>query len=587
MGRSLLQLAALLALSGSFLGCTRPPVAPAAGDDEPPWFEDATDAVGLRVIHDAGPVDGRYFMPQIVGSGAALFDFDGDGLLDLYVLHGGGPKGKKNQLFRQTRAGRFVDVSKGSGLDFAGHCQGVAIGDVNNDGLPDVCVTLYTGVRLFLNNGNGTFTDVTKAAGLDNPLWATSASFLDYDRDGWLDLFVTNYLTYDPSWVCTNPNGARDYCAPKTFKGTTSRLFRNLGRRVKATGAGKGPPAVRFADVSFESGVGRLAGPGLGVVCADFNGDGWPDVFVANDGAPNYLWINKHNGTFAEEGMIRGIAVNKMGTPEGNMGVGWGDVDGDGLQDLFVSHLDHETNTVWKQGPPGIFLDWTVASGMNRPKWRATGFGTLLADFDRDGSVDAAVVNGAVTRGQSNPASPLGPFWSQYGQRNQLFANDGKGHFRDISPGNDALCGYDNVGRGLAVGDLRNDGGLALVVTPVADRVRVFRNVVAKPGRWLVVRAYDPRLKRDMLGAEVLVKAGGRRWIRTLQAGGSFLSSNDPRGHFGLGSAERFEAIEVRWPDGTGREFEAFDGGKVDRSITLVRGKGRPLTSFSPGARGK
>jgi hypothetical protein len=580
MGRLLFGAATFAALALCLPGCTRPATTGDAEDEGPVWFEDATDAVGLRTVHDAGPVDGRYFMPQIVGSGAALFDFDGDGLLDLYLLHGGGPKGKKNQLFKQQKDGRFIDVSRGSGLDFADHCQGVAIGDVNNDGLPDVCVTLYTGVRLFLNNGNGTFTDVTREAGLDNPLWGTSVSFLDYDRDGWLDLFVTNYLTYDPAWSCANANGAKDYCAPKTFKGTCSRLFRNLGRRA---GEGKkGPPAVRFKDVSFESGIGRLPGPGLGVVCADFNGDGWPDIFVANDGAPNHLWINKQNGTFEEEGLARGVAVNMLGQPEGNMGIGWGDIDGDGLQDVYVTHLNFETNTVWRQGPPGLFKDWTVGSGMSRPKWRATGFGTVLGDFDRDGALDAAVVNGAVSKLPSKPGSPLGLFWSQYGQRNQLFANDGKGRFRDISPGNKDLCGSDNVGRGLVMGDLRNDGRLWLVVTPVADRIRVFRPVPDRPGHWLGVRALDAPSKRDMLGSDVVVRAGGKSWIRTIHTGGSFLCSNDPRGHFGLGAVEKVESIEVRWPDGSQEEFsgERIEGGKVDRYLSLTRGTGRPLPSL-------
>jgi hypothetical protein len=560
--------AALLGLLAALLaGCRKPPTAPVS-----PWFEDATTAVGLDFTHDAGPVDQRYFMPQSMGSGVALFDFDGDGLLDVYLLNNGGPKGRPNQLFKQMANGTFQNVSKGSGLDFADYCMGVAIGDVNNDGHPDVLVTEYGGIRLFLNNGNGTFTDVTKQAGLHNPLWATSAAFVDYDRDGWLDLIVVNYVDYDPTWSCTGPSGARDFCAPQRFAGTASKLFRNLGPVE-----GK---AVRFQDVSFASGIGRVAGPGLGVVCADFNGDGWPDIFIANDGKPNHLWINQKDGTFKEEAMLRGLAVNALGQAEAGMGVGWGDVDGDGLQDVFVTHLGSETNTLWRQGPRGFFRDATADSGMAATARRGTGFGTMLADFDHDGAVDAVVVNGRVFAGSPMAGHELGPFWGAYGERNHVLANDGQGRFRDLSPFNRGPGGFSatvHVGRGLAVGDIRNTGALGMIATGVAGPARLYRNVVPDRGNWLVVRAYDPARKRDALGAEVTLRTAGRAWVRTVQAAGSYLSSNDPRAHFGLGANERFEPIEVLWPDGKMEASkEVFAGGAVNRHITLERGKGQP-----------
>jgi hypothetical protein len=537
------------------------------------WFVDVTEEVGLNFVHDAGPV-GSYFMPQQVGSGAALFDYDGDGRLDVYLLQNGGPAGKKNQLFRQLPNGTFQDVSAGSGLDIAGYNMGVAVGDVNNDGLPDVLVTQYDGVRLFLNNGDGTFTDATKEAGLSNPGWGTSAAFFDYDRDGWLDLVLVNYVDYDPTWPCQGPLGRPDYCAPKTFQGRVSRLFHNLGRGESPQKVGTGGvPLVRFADVTDRSGLGRVPGPGLGVVCADFDGDGWPDIFVANDGQPNRLWINQKDGTFKEEAVPRGVARNGMGQAQAGMGIALGDVDGDGLLDLFVTHLTEEGNTLWRQGPRGLYQDRTVQAGLLNPHWRGTGFGTLLADFDHDGELDLAVVNGRVSALAKVPDSSLGPFWSSYGDRNQLFRNQGKGRFEDISGQNPPFCGRYNVARGLARGDVDGDGAVDLLVTTIAGPARLFRNVAPRRGNWLQIRAFDPALKRDALGAEVRVRSGERTWVCWLHPAESYLCSSEPRAHFGLGAARRVDAIEVQWPDGA---RETFPGCGVNQRSEVRKGEGRP-----------
>jgi hypothetical protein len=538
--------------------------------DEPgePWFADVTDEVGLDFVHDAGSVDTN-FMPQIIGSGAALFDFNNDGLLDIYLLQNGGPDGAKNRLYQQLPNGRFKDVSAGSGLDMAGYNMGVAIGDVNNDGLPDVLVTQYGGVKLFLNNGDGTFTDVTRESGLENPEWGCSAAFLDYDRDGWLDLVLVNYVAFDPAKPCPRSEGRPEYCGPNMFPGQIARLFRNCGPIAGAKGK-----SVRFEDVTKTSGLGAAPSAGLGVVCADFDGDGWPDILVANDGKANHLWINRHDGTFSEEAASRGLAVNRIGASEANMGIALGDVADHDLFDVFITHLTSETHTLWMQGPRGRFQDRTPQAGLTRSRWRGTGFGAVLADFDQDGALDLAIANGRVTKQDEPETESLGPHWSLYAERNQLFAGDGAGRFREISLQNAALCGRPNVARGLAYGVLNNDGALDLLVTTVADKARLYRNVAPNRGHWLMVRAVDPELGgRDAYGAEVRVFAGDRHWLRLINPGSSYLCSNDVRAHFGLGSVERVERIEIRWPDGTAEDFR---GCRADQALVLSKGAGTP-----------
>jgi hypothetical protein len=459
--------------------------------------------------------------------------------------------------------GTFKDVTAGSGLGLPGYNTGVAIGDINNDGHPDVLVTQYGGVRLFLNNGNGTFTDITDESGLVNPLWASSASFVDFDKDGWLDLVVVNYVENDPNWVCKGPTTKRDYCGPLIFPGTVSKLFHNVGKNAVAP---------KFQDVTVKAGLAKAAGPGLGVYCADFNGDGWPDIFIANDGKPNHLWINQKDGTFLEEAYARGIAVDNLGQMQAGMGVAVGDTRGAGLFDIFVTHLAVEHHTLWVQGPErGNFRDLTAQAGLFKSHWRGTGFGALMGDFDNDGWIDLALVNGRITRGGTTQNPDLGPHFMEYSERNQLFRNQGKGIFHDVSESNAPFCGTPNVGRGLAAGDLFGDGRLGLVVTTVGGRARVFRNVARPSGAWLSVRAVDPKLKRDAYGAEVTVRAGERRWLRIISPADSFQCSSDPRAHFGLGESESFDDIHVLWPDGLA---EVFSGGAANQSLILERGKG-------------
>ena len=503
-------------------------------------------------------------MPRIMGSGCAIFDADGDGRLDLYLLHHGGSTGKKNQLYLQLADGTFRDASAGSGLDRADFWHGVAIGDMDNDGRPDVLLTRLGGLCLLRNQGNGKFTDVTASSGLFNPLWATSAAFVDYDRDGWLDLLVVNYLDYDPRRECLSPQGQRDFCAPSAFSPVASKLFRNLGAN-KQLG--------QFEDVSFASGIGRLPGPGLGVVCADFDGDGWPDFFIANDGKPNHLWINQRDGTFRNQAVSRGVATSGTGTAMAGMGVALGDVSGNGLFDLYVTHLGSETNTLWQQGPRGQFRDQSTAAGLTDTHWRGTGFGTLMADFDCDGWLDIALVNGRVALGGNARASGQG-FWEPYAERNQLLAGVGNGRFLDVSLDSPALCGFWNIGRGLACGDVDGDGAPDLLVNSIAGKARLLRNVAPRKGHWLLLRVVDPAYNRDAYGAELRVRAADREWLRQVQTAESYLSSSSPLVHVGLGSSNHFDAIVVTWPDG---QRELFPGGPADRQLELRRGQGRQL----------
>ena len=527
---------------------------------------------GVDFVHRADAAE-QYFMPRTIGSGAAVFDYNGDGLLDLYLIQNAGPESEhKNRLYRLRDDHRFTDVSAGSGLDAAGFGMGAAAGDFNNDGRVDLLVTEYGRVRLFRNRTAGdqpAFEDVTAAAGVENPFWGTSAAYFDFDRDGWLDFVIVNYVNYDPARWCADGSSRQEFCGPDAFPGRMAKLYRNLGPQPD--------DQIRFEDVTVNSGLAAAPGPGLGIYCADFDGDRWPDMFVANDGQPNHLWINQRDGHFVEEGVARGVAYNAMGKAEANMGVAVGDVDGDSLFDLFVTHLTEETHTLWRQEPRGYFLDRTAASKLIGVSARSTGFGTAMADVENDGDLDLILVNGRVTRAAKAPggsSSRVDEFWLPYAEPNQLLLNKGDGHFENASGANPDLCGGVGVSRGLAVADFDDDGGLDLVVTRVGQAPGLYRNVHSGRGHWLTVRAFDPQLKRDAYGAEVTLRAGEKSTTRIAQSGYSFLCSNDPRCHFGLGEASRYDAIEIVWPDGGA---ETFPGGEADHIVTLERGAGQML----------
>lgn len=511
-------------------------------------------------------------MPEHIGSGGALFDFDNDGRLDLYLVQCGGIESEaRNQLYHQEAGGTFRNVSDGSSLDVTGVGMGATAGDLNNDGWTDLLVTEYGRIRMFLNRKGARFEEVTAAAGLDNARWSTAASFIDYDRDGWLDIVVGNYVDYYPNHECFDPAGGREFCGPQDFQNTVSRLFRNRG-------ALDGSTEIAFEDVTVSSGISQSQGKVLGILCADFNGDRWPDIFMADDGVPNRLYVNQRDGRFTEEAVARGLGYNAMGSTVGNMGIGLGDVNGDGLFDLFVTHLTHEHHALWVQGPRGLFQDQTANRGLAQAPIRGTGFGTVVADFDLDGAPDLAIVNGAIRRGSAHPGKPMEgliPFWHPYAQQSQLFINGNDGRFTDVSAANPAFCASAIIGRGLAFGDLDNDGAADLVAVCAGGPAQIFRNVAPRRGRWLGVRAVlEPSFGlRDAIGAEVAVEAEGRRWRRLIQPSTSFLVSNDPRALFGLGQVARIDDVRVTWPDGS---EEVFAGVNPDQHVTLQKGTGTP-----------
>lgn len=545
-------------------GCGRDREQPSA----PPWFEDITERTGIHFTHQV-TTSGRHLFHESIGSGVAVLDFDNDGRLDLYLIHNVSPgTSATNALYHQQSDGTFRDITSGSGLDVAGLGNGLAVGDINNDGFPELLITEYDRVRLFLNEAGRRFTDITVSAGITNRHWSVPAAFLDYDRDGWLDLVIGNYLDYDPTQQCPDARGRPDFCGPHGFHSTITRLFRNLGNS-------SGTP--RFEDVTVRSGIARVPGKAMQIVCADFDGDRWPDILVTDDGLPNRLFMNQHNGRFSEEAVVRGAAYTGMGATAANMGIALGDIDGDGLFDLFVPHLAEENHTLWRQSPRGIFQDATTTAGLLGLPWHGTGFSTVFADFDHDGALDLVVSNGGIRRRKGPARAPISPeipaFWTPYAEPAQIFANAGNGRLFEVSGSNPALCATAIVGRGLACGDFDNNGTPDLVLTGIGNSTRILHNRSTTRHHWIGIRAIDPAVGgRDAYGAEILVTAGPRRWWRLVQPAYSYASSNDPRVQIGLGTASRVDSILIRWPDGLEEEFP---NGNIDRYLTLQRGTGR------------
>ncbi|MBK5298230.1 MAG: CRTAC1 family protein [Vicinamibacteria bacterium] len=554
-----------------------------------PWFDEVAGQAGLRFVHDNGAT-GQYYMPEMMGSGVAVFDYDNDGDLDVFLVQsrplepvGDRPRAgdrprRGHRLFRNDGVvggiPRFTDVTDRVGVGGETVGMGVAVGDVDGDGWLDLYVTAFGSNVLYRNRGDGTFADVTREAGVDDPRWSTSAAFLDYDRDGDLDLFVVNYVAFTAAGnkQCTDNSGARDYCPPRSYAPVPARLFRNEG-------------GLRFTDVTTVSGVASAYGAGLGVAVGDLDGDGWLDVYVANDAMPNQLWINRHGVTFENRGLLSGTALNATGRPEGSMGIALGDADDDGDEDLFVTNIVGETHALYLNDGRGNFDDARGRAGLAGPTAGMTGFGTNWFDYDHDGRLDLFLTSGAVNILESQRGQPM-----PYYQRSQLFHNDGRGTFHEVSAEAGPVFERLGIGRGAAFGDLDNDGDIDIVVTNNGGPAWLLLNQAIRPSagatttppdrHWIELALRAPSGNRFGIGARVGVERDGQPTIwRRARTDGSYLTANDARVHVGLGAQPSISRVVVEWPDG---QAESFTGVTLDRLITLTRGTG--VAAPRPGA---
>ena len=526
-------------------------------------FTDVTAQAGIHFTHNSGRA-GQKYLPETLGSGCAFFDADGDGWPDILLINSKDwtPRGRKSlpALYRNNHNGTFTDITRGSGLDIEMYGMGVAIADYDNDGRDDVYITALDGDHLFHNEGNGKFRDVTKSAGIQNASFGTSAAWLDYDRDGKLDLFVANYVQWSPKldlW-CSLDGATKSYCTPESYKGTRSRLFHNLG-------------GGRFEDVSQKAGVADPTSKSLGVAVFDYNGDGWPDLFVANDTQPNKLYRNNRNGTFSEEGMSAGVAYGEEGVSRGAMGVDSGDYDHSGRSHLLVGNFSNQMLGLYHNEGNGLFMDEAPSSAVGRSSLLALTFSVFFFDYDLDGYPDIFTANGHIDE-QIGRVQPK----VSYRQAPLLFRNLGDRHFQNVTAAMGAALNRPIVGRGAAYADFDRDGDLDLLLSTNDGPAYLYRNDGGNRNHWLTIRLVGAKSNRDGIGSLIRVKGSSFTQSETVHSGSSYCSQSDLAATFGLGN-DTSASIEIEWPSGIKQSI-----GKVDANQFLTIDESRGVIARQP-----
>ena len=517
-------------------------------------FEDVSARSGLDFRLASGTPEKPYILESMTG-GVGFIDFDDDGWIDIYLVNGSAfdagdsPESRaENRLYRNERDGTFTDVTAGSGLADTAWGMGVAVADIDNDGLQDIYVTNYGPNRLYRNLGNGAFRDIAREAGVAGGEWSSSAAFGDYDRDGDVDLYVTNYLEFDldelpeDSQLCRY-RGIRVQCGPRGMIPTADRFFENLGNGS-------------FKDAAQDAGTALVPDSyGLGVVWADYDADGDPDIYVANDSTANYLLENNGDKTFTETALLAGVALSGDGKEQAGMGIDFGDYDNDGQLDLVVTNFSDDYNTLYRNEGGGIFRDVSYQSGIGEPTWPKLSWGVQFADFDRDGLLDIVVADGHVY-----PEVDRHDFGMRYRQPNSAFRNRGDGSFESMDL---AVAGPKaESSRGLATGDFDNDGAIDLLIANLDSAPTLLRGTT-QTGHWILLELIGTRSNRSAIGARATVQTGGVAQIREVRSGGSYQSQNDLRLHFGLGGHSRIDSIRIRWPSGAVQVLEAVDADRI------------------------
>src|SRR5579875_1763371 len=516
----------------------------AAPDTQNPVrFVDVTAKAGIHFTHHSGAT-GKKYLPETLGSGCAFTDLDGDGWPDILLINGKDfvPSGKKYypKLYRNNHNGTFTDITAGSGLDVEMYGMGVAVADYDNDGLPDIYITALEGDHLFHNEGHGHFRDVTQASGIHNANFGTSAAWLDYDKDGKADLFVANYVQWDVKkdlW-CSLNGATKSYCTPESYKGTSSKLYRNLGNG-------------RFEDVTQKAGLADATSKSLGVVIFDYNQDGWPDIFVSNDTQPSKLYRNNGNGTFTEEGMQAGVAYGEDGVARGAMGVDASDYDRSGRPHLLVGNFANQMLGLYHNEGNGFFVDEAPKSTVGRASLLSLTFAVFFLDYDLDGQPDIFAANGHLEP-DINRIQPK----VQYREPPLLFRNEGHGRFENVSDQLGPDFRRPMLARGAAYADFDHDGDLDILVTENGGPAVLLTNEGGNRNNWLCLRLSGTKSNRSALGAVVRIETpGGKQW-QTVHSGSSYCSQSDLALTFGLGK-EKSANISVEWPSGTRQQFKA------------------------------